>query len=165
MYDFVPTQSFSKITCEAFPNRSDNHTMYACDWHVILSPNSLILIEEIQSREDTAVRLVYSMPPTGNLRHCYAAATKEVVIGRLSRFYFPPANTIADCRGIMRPIPRLITRTAHLEVCALWRLRQLFVGRGGHVPSNLDQDGFHGEVALPLRYARKFGEVDLSQSS
>lgn len=104
------------------------------------------------------------MPLTGNLRHGYAAATKEVVIGRLSRFHFPPANTIADCRGIMRPFPRLITRAARLEVCALGRLRQLLVGRGGHVPSNLDQDGFHGEVAFPLRYAGEFGEVDLSES-
>jgi hypothetical protein len=47
------------------------------------------------------------------------------------------------------------------EVGALSRLRQLLVGRRGHVPADLDQHGLHGEVALPGCYAGELGEVDL----
>ena len=48
-----------------------------------------------------------------------------------------------------------------LEVGTLSRLGQLLVCWCGHVAPDLDQHGFHGEFALPLAYAGKFGKVDL----
>ena len=47
------------------------------------------------------------------------------------------------------------------EVGALRRLRQLLVGGSGHVSSDLDEHGLHGEVAFPVCYAGELGEVDL----
>lgn len=47
------------------------------------------------------------------------------------------------------------------EVGALGRLRQLLVGGRGHVSSDLDEHGLHGEVAFPVCYAGELGEVDL----
>ena len=47
------------------------------------------------------------------------------------------------------------------EVGALGRLRQLLVGGSGHVSSDLDEHGLHGEVAFPVCYAGELGEVDL----
>jgi hypothetical protein len=47
------------------------------------------------------------------------------------------------------------------EVGALGGLRQLLVGGRGHVSSDLDEHGLHGEVAFPVCYAGELGEVDL----
>lgn len=47
------------------------------------------------------------------------------------------------------------------EVGALGRLRQLLVGGRGHVSSDLDEYGLHGEVAFPVGYAGELGEIDL----
>ena len=47
------------------------------------------------------------------------------------------------------------------EVGALGRLRQLLVGGRGHVSSDLDEHGLHGEVAFPVCYAGELGKVDL----
>jgi hypothetical protein len=49
------------------------------------------------------------------------------------------------------------------EVGALGRLGQLLVGWRGHVSSDLDENCFHGEVAFPVGYAWKLGEIDLSR--
>ena len=49
------------------------------------------------------------------------------------------------------------------EVGALGRLRQLLVGGSGHVSSDLDEHGLHGEVAFPVCYAGELGEVDLRE--
>ena len=51
------------------------------------------------------------------------------------------------------------------EVGALGRLRQLLVGGRGHVSSDLDEHGLHGEVAFPVCYAGELGEVDLWRDS
>lgn len=42
------------------------------------------------------------------------------------------------------------------------RLRELLVVRQGHVPSQLDQDRFHIEIAFPLLQARQLGRVNLA---
>ena len=63
-------------------------------------------------------------------------------------------------------VPSRYTHTSlHLcscsEVGALGRLRQLLVGGRGHVSSDLDEYGLHGEVAFPVGYAGELGEIDL----
>jgi hypothetical protein len=55
----------------------------------------------------------------------------------------------------------LFTLVSCSEVGALGRLRQLLVGGRGHVSSDLDEHGLHGEVAFPVCYAGELGEVDL----
>ena len=65
-------------------------------------------------------------------------------------------------------VPSRSTHTSlHLcscsEVGALGRLRQLLVGGRGHVSSDLDEHGLHGEVAFPVCYAGELGEVDLRE--
>lgn len=52
-----------------------------------------------------------------------------------------------------------------LEVRALRRLRQLLVGRRRHVSPYLDENGLHGEVALPDANAWELREVDLPLGS
>ena len=67
-------------------------------------------------------------------------------------------------------VPSLDLHTSlHLASCsevgALGRLRQLLVGGRGHVSSDLDEHGLHGEVAFPVCYAGELGEVDLWRDS
>jgi hypothetical protein len=58
-------------------------------------------------------------------------------------------------------IPMLRNVCFTLEVRPLRRLRQLLVRRRGHVSPDLDQDGLHGEIALPGAEGREFGEINL----
>jgi hypothetical protein len=62
-------------------------------------------------------------------------------------------------------LPSICTVLLHAamssEVGALRRLRQFLVGGRGHVSSDLDEHGLHGEIAFPVCYAWELGEVDL----
>lgn len=82
-----------------------------------------------------------------------AAASRQLHAARLS------ANSGS---GFLLDLHTLLLHMVSCsEVGALGRLRQLLVGGSGHVSSNLDEHGLHGEVAFPVCYAGELGEVDL----
>lgn len=81
------------------------------------------------------------------LRQCYAEPDKA-----------------CKCRSLLPPsLPprRPLRLTRPSEVRPFSRLRQLLVRRRSHVPSDFDEDSFHGEVAFPDTNARKPRKVDL----
>lgn len=85
--------------------------------------------------------------------------------GSLSSYVGPPHQHPGIACGpfvsAKTPVPACFLFANSLEVGALGRLRQLLVGGRGHVSSDLDQHGLHGEVAFPVCDAGEFGKVDL----
>lgn len=99
------------------------------------------------------------------MRRCYAVAQRSFVIVicrrgsniRAGRSWLKlPAQVFSSIYTVLHP-----RSFRFLEVGSLSRLRELLVGGCGHVSSDLDQDGLHGEVAFPGCYAGELGEVDL----